>query len=723
MLAYQSLDEQKTHLAEQPENVHFARRQKASLEQRLACILGEKNEIERLENRRLSPASDERTRRYYALDIQEADTRKELDLLTAELQNCGLAKEQSEANILSLNNELEKIRLQFEENGMTGLINLYDKLKEHNRFPPVVPVKDGYCTGCNIALHTGKMCELRRYDKIVTHEQQCGRILYLDKKHVRRLPITVHQGDLDHRTITVPIQMINRDRLRDKFKFRDFWNTDWDAIFRDGKLHDLDELMIDKYRLQDGDQVYLSEIDAEDNHYRIECDILSDHEYHEIADVLERTKDALNLEKFITSHLTRRAVIFGPAIVLNKLRQKLHEDKRFKQVGDKWIAVKYLQPVGKPQDLEPITTGKDVRERTEEQTNVCRFKLTPPAIDAGEFYIGPALRSEFQSLPEEAPVRVLAYARMELPASVHHNPLRLKGLTDFYAENNLKDGDIVFLEKMEQEFQTTYKVYTRWECQLVDLLFRLQKARNETEESEILKNAPDLPLRYLIYLILSRSGNPMHYKDIHSRVNKSRVVRIQSVEATLSKYNKRLFFTDGKGNWGLCEWPHEELPEKTSDEKDSGTGPAPVSQTIDEDEIMRQIAGNDMVYDVLRSANTPLSTSEICGYLSKRLGIDQSVLEKLTFINANDERLVRRPDGRWALKEWFECYEEAEEVPLASEFDGPEPLTIPAEDATTVFAESAQTREDNSLVWVILMLFLLLLGAGALAAVLLLIMK
>ena len=195
------------------------------------------------------------------------------------------------------------------------------------------------------------------------------------------------------------------------------------------------------------------------------------------------------------------------------------------------------------------------------------------------------------------------------------------------------------------------RTYTEWDRD-ADIYRRYEQRRS----LEALPST-DLPIRDLIWIYFKRTQKVAHRLEIAKAILVERPeISERSIDACLGA-NSHLFARVGKGNWGLKEWGVEEVTmvvhPKGSDpgtaiEKNLPTTIVPL------DYILVNIAAEDLVYRILHNSKDSLNVSQITEKISKYLGVDKSILERTTFLNLSDSRLVRRHDGTFTLRENLE---------------------------------------------------------------------
>lgn len=226
-----------------------------------------------------------------------------------------------------------------------------------------------------------------------------------------------------------------------------------------------------------------------------------------------------------------------------------------------------------------------------------------------------------------------------------------KGLGQWYRENHLRAGDAVWL-RVEHVNPLVLKIYTEWDRDSDAYRRHIQRERLE----EIPRT--DLSIRELIWLYLSQRGRIAHHTEIVSSVIEFRPdASGRSVNSCLTA-NPQLFVSTGdRGYWGLKGWnitSVQILKPNSNDDPLSPVNPDRPTVTVPLDYVLINIQAEDLVCRILRSANTPLSYSEISDKIADYLHLDKTILKRTSFMNMEDARIVQLEDGKFALQEKLE---------------------------------------------------------------------
>ncbi|MBC8492780.1 MAG: hypothetical protein H8D43_03260 [Chloroflexi bacterium] len=228
--------------------------------------------------------------------------------------------------------------------------------------------------------------------------------------------------------------------------------------------------------------------------------------------------------------------------------------------------------------------------------------------------------------------------------------LESKALQYWYKENGVQPGDSIWLT-VEQIRPLVLRVYTEWDRDADGYRRYIQRR----ELDSLPRTA--LPIRDLIWLYFKQKPTPeiAHRSDIIEAVLADRPeISERSIDACL-RANSHLFARTGeRGCWGLKEWGIGERIILNPPKESVFSRPIETTKPVDVDYILATIHGEDLVYKILKSANSPLSYSELTERIGKYLGVAESVLKYTSFLNAQDARLVRLLDGTFTLREDLE---------------------------------------------------------------------
>lgn len=278
-------------------------------------------------------------------------------------------------------------------------------------------------------------------------------------------------------------------------------------------------------------------------------------------------------------------------------------------------------------------------------------------LDQGTFplreNLGRLVASLGESQRETSLVPIRCYGSEEFRCSFnfHNRSLESKALQHWYNENGVQPGDRIWLA-VEATEPLTLRIHTEWDRD-ADTYRRYTQRRQ-------LESLPrsGLPIRDLIWLHFKQTQKIAHRADIEKAAIDARPeISARSVDGCLHA-NPNLFASAGeRGMWGLKEWGIEQVtmyePRKEIDRTREVETNRPTS-TYPLDYVLTTIHGEDLIYKVLQSAKVPLSYSDLAERIGKYLGVDKSILERTSFLNVKDARLVRLHDGNFQLREDLE---------------------------------------------------------------------
>lgn len=221
--------------------------------------------------------------------------------------------------------------------------------------------------------------------------------------------------------------------------------------------------------------------------------------------------------------------------------------------------------------------------------------------------------------------------------------LKSLSLRKWYEENGIVPGDKIWLI-VERIIPLEIRIYTAWE--------RNPDTYRKHRQSKSLPSV-DLPIRDIIYDFFTQLKKIAHRSVISEDVIKKRpMISARSIDVCLGYYPD-LFTPFQRGFWGLKEWDLEQVtyvrPKSGNAEKNTEVENQPIS-TANIDEILADINAEDLVYRILETSKDSLKALEITERVAKNLGIEKSILERTTFINVSDSRIVRLDDGSFTLR-------------------------------------------------------------------------
>ena len=256
---------------------------------------------------------------------------------------------------------------------------------------------------------------------------------------------------------------------------------------------------------------------------------------------------------------------------------------------------------------------------------------------------------------EHSLIVVHCYGSEQFLCSLNYDDRTLEGkaLQYWYNENDVQPGDTMWLS-VEATIPLVLRIYTEWDRDAD--VYRRYVQRRQLERSLPRIN---LPIRDLVWLYFKQHQKVAHPTDVAKAVLADRPeISGRSVYSCLVA-NPHLFARTGeRGTWGLKEWGIEQVTisvTQKSDELPTTTDTdRPTAATYPLDYVLNVIHGEDLVYKILQSAKAPLSYPELTERIGKYLRVNKSVLERTSFLNVDDARLVRLHDGAFAVREDLE---------------------------------------------------------------------
>jgi len=586
---------------------------------------------------------------------KEADN-KEFGLLEAEIQYNQTVKEIGEKQrgldeqTIALKKSLVEIEKELEREG-ARFLSCYKKLREHLS-QPIVEIKDGTCGGCNIKVPTSLLCDSLKFEEMVTCGT-CGRIVFSTMGIISHV---ISSEEIENANLRLPplIRLYCKDG--DTVKLFDFWTAPWNVKIEAGYIIGVRDIF-NKYKLFEGDRIFIQEVSREEKSYRITPELISEKDICKMLSALESSnRDYVDLNYLINFALREKADIFGFLLIKGELRRKILDDPRFDVFGDR-IRIRKAKPVIITQIPEETKQEAQVSSRTGEiETG---FKLTEEALEEGYYIVGGNLRPIFENFEDECYIIIITYVDSATRCSFSKKSWSINGLSQWYKDNDLSIGDTVYL-KLEDEKERKFRVYTDWRKDIDKLREEIVVQGVDTLKGEMLS------YEEIIYIVLIVVRRDLHYRDIYVRAQEIQPVKIASIIGTLSRCNRRIFINTGKGHWGLLDW-HPELVSKQKDIIQSGKEVTPGHEdTITDEELWKAIAEietHDLVYETLKRQKKDLFYEDIVKILGEMLKINPQRLMEVSFLNPKDERLVRLDNGAWILKEFIEMPKEEKEIP------------------------------------------------------------
>ncbi len=259
-----------------------------------------------------------------------------------------------------------------------------------------------------------------------------------------------------------------------------------------------------------------------------------------------------------------------------------------------------------------------------------RYTVTEAALKEGYIEIRPGFKKmlNFYELGQEVIFSV--YGRYEIEGEVDDATGRVYGaqIADWYLENAVRPGDIVYIKAPEPGGKT----------------LRLFTEHHEPEDrkpwSEVERESRRVFLRHRIYGLFVETEQFTHYKELARRLSSRLGEKIspESVAAVLSQAG-HLFGRLGpsRGIWGLREWLTR-----------------PCDFLVDLTSLLLDVGERQLVYEILKQHSRPMDTKEVAEAIGGDYGISPQLLIEATFIDPQDRRLLRLPNGKWGLAEWKE---------------------------------------------------------------------
>jgi hypothetical protein len=593
-------------------------------------------------------------------DFKEEADNKELDLLEEELQYEQTIKEIKEkqksldVQIVALQQSLAEIEKELGQE-RSGFLVYYKRLRARLN-QPVVEIKNGTCSGCNIKVPTSLLCDSLKFEEMVTCGT-CGRIVFSTTGVISYI---ISSDEIKDGKLELPSSLRLCCKEGDVLKVLDFWNISRDVKIEAGYIRGVKDVF-KLYKLDDEDCIFIQEISREEKKYRITPELISEKDICKILSALESfDRDYVDLSYLVNSALREKADIFGFLLIKGELRRKILDDRRFDVFGDR-IRMRKARPE------IVVKVPKEHKQKSPRVSHVneveTRFKLTEEALKEGYYIVGKNLRPIFENFEDECYLNIITYIGSETKCSFSKNSWSINGLSQWYKDNDLDIGDTVYL-KLVDEKERKFRVYTDWRKDIDKIREEIAMQGTVTFPKEIRSYME------LIYIVLTNAGRDLHYRDIYVRAQEIQSVKLLSIIGTLSRYNRRLFVNIGKGHWGLLEW-HPELASKQKDIIEGGKEVIPgYEDIITDEELWKAIAeteAHDLVYETLKRQKKDLFYEDIAKILGEMLKIDPQRLMEVSFLNPKDERLVRLDNGAWILKEFLKepRIEEGVEPPIA----------------------------------------------------------
>jgi hypothetical protein len=327
--------------------------------------------------------------------------------------------------------------------------------------------------------------------------------------------------------------------------------------------------------------------------------------------------------------------------VLHHLNSPLRQTVK----GDKWWLPPSARQANKKKQRDhfaPLEVGEKISHEIHDdfEINNGAIHLRGNTVDRFESSLSRGQR-------RNRTINIVYYGTEHITCSViednrENKFLKSSFLRKWFEVNGVVPGDKIWLI-VEHITPLEIRLYTAWE--------RNSDAYRKYRQS---KNTPsvDLPIRDIIWDFLVQSQKVSHRREISDYVIEKRpTVRAVSVDVCLGSYPD-LFVRLQRGYWGLKEWNLEQViysqPNKSGSKNVEINGqPLNVAHI---DEILANIVADDLVFRILESTSNSLKASEITEKVAKNLGIEKSVLERTTFINVTDSRIIQLEDGSFMLR-------------------------------------------------------------------------
>jgi hypothetical protein len=273
-------------------------------------------------------------------------------------------------------------------------------------------------------------------------------------------------------------------------------------------------------------------------------------------------------------------------------------------------------------------------------------------IEKGILFVPPNLRRFLNSTDH---IRVQLRSNWSAILPYEKSNGYMSGLNRWYLMNAIEQGDkirfrVLTLGKPE------IKIWTEWEKHLNDIF----KCPPEDFKWQ------SLPIRDCLLRVFNKLNRSAHYDELYAYISKHRDLAVGSVRATLSKYKDILFEHTTDGDWKFLQEPKRV---KSATARKHVQHPPPKKISTDEDirSIVNKIEESDIVYRLLDKTGEDMSLTRICQKIAEYYKIDWHNLRDKEFINVNDERIKRLPNGHFALAKWSDDSSEFKEGKVESE--------------------------------------------------------
>lgn len=282
--------------------------------------------------------------------------------------------------------------------------------------------------------------------------------------------------------------------------------------------------------------------------------------------------------------------------------------------------------------------GKDKRFMRKDT----RWYITPPpresivtidedAINLGFLKVGLGLRHMLAYYKLKGEITFLTYGYYEISGvlSEDYKNISGQGIGDWYIENDLHAGDKIHV-RCPSGKDVSLRLYTEIETK------KAVPSRSNPESKQI-------HLRKLAYEFFLNKREYSVSADIKKGIELSQQVIIEesSLRSVLAT-NVHIFekLTPSRNLWGLRIWGTEDK-----------------SKYINLNLLLLTIQEDDLVFKIIEGSEELLSNREIACRIAEEFCLPVDLILGTSFLNANDARIIRLPDGRLTLKVNFDNWE------------------------------------------------------------------
>lgn len=250
------------------------------------------------------------------------------------------------------------------------------------------------------------------------------------------------------------------------------------------------------------------------------------------------------------------------------------------------------------------------------------------AINSGLLKVGPGLRQMLAYYKLKGDITFLTYGYYEISGALSEDYKNISGqdIRNWYIENDLHAGDKIYV-RCPSEKEVSLRLYTEIETK------KAIPSRSNPESKQI-------HLRKLVYEFFLNKREYSVSADIKKGIELSQHVIIEesSLRSVLAT-NAHLFekLAPLRNLWGLRIWGTEDK-----------------SKYINLNSLLLTIQEDDLVFKIIEGSEEPLSNREIARRIAEEFCLPIDLILGTSFLNANDARIIRLPDGRLTLKVNFD---------------------------------------------------------------------